>query len=190
MASLTSLMSDVYVITNRPDLVDETKLAVKKATLKMHQADHFAKDIFETGIAWNPADFIQSLDYKALVPNWRSLKYLRKYADGVPGQFFTLLTPEESMDRYAINKENICYIAGTNLEIRSNTQDAYMLLGCYVNPVITDTGYNSWIADEHPYAIIMEAAASVFKMIGSDEQAAFYRQEVTEQIAMIRQNQI
>lgn len=190
MTTLASLINDVATVTNRPDLVEETRLAIKKATLKMHQADHFAKDIFETGISWNPPAFIQSLDYKSIVPNWRSLKYLRKYSSGVPGPFFTLLTPEESLDRYAINKENICYIAGSSLEIRSNTEDSYMLLGCYVNPVVTDAGYSSWIADEHPYAIVMEAAASVFKMIGADEQAAFYRQEVMEQLALVRQNQI
>ena len=54
MASLNSLMTDVMTITNRADLIAETKLAVKQATLKMHQVDYFPKDIFETGIAWNP----------------------------------------------------------------------------------------------------------------------------------------
>ena len=54
MASFTSLLNDVYTITNRPDLIAETKLAVKQATLKMHQSDYYPKDLFETGIAWNP----------------------------------------------------------------------------------------------------------------------------------------
>lgn len=50
MASLNSLVSDVYTLTNRPDLVAETALAVKKATLKMHHVDFFARDIWESGI--------------------------------------------------------------------------------------------------------------------------------------------
>ena len=190
MASFSSLLTDVYTITNRPDLVAETKLAVRQATLKMHHSDHYPKDIFETGISWNPVAFTQSLQYKNLVPRWRGFKYLRKYSDGVPGAFFELLTPEASLDRYAINKDNICYLAGDMLEIRSSTEDTYMLLGCYLHPDVTETGYTSWIADEHPFAIVSDAAASIFKMIGFDEQAAYMKQTVTEQVALLRQNQL
>lgn len=190
MASLNSLMTDVMTITNRADLIAETKLAVKQATLKMHQVDYFPKDIFETGIAWNPKAFIQSLTYRDLIPRWRTFHYLRKYANGAAGDFFTLLSVNETLDRYAVARENICYVAGNQLEIRSSTEDDYMLLGCYVHPDITDASFSSWIADEHPYAIICDAAASVFKMIGFDEQAAYMKQNVTEQVALLRQNQI
>jgi len=190
VASFTDLCNDVYTITNRPDLIAETKLAVKQATLKMHQLDYFPKDLYETGIIWNPVAFIQSLAYKSLVPRWRTFKYLRKYQDDLPGDFFKLLSPDETLDRYSINKENICYIAGDQLEIRSSTEDSTMLLSCYLHPDITEDTFTSWIANEHPYAIISDAAASVFKMIGFDEQAAYQKQNVTEQVAMLRQNQI
>lgn len=190
MTTLASLLSDVYTITARPELIAETKLAVKQATLKMHQLDDFPKDLYETGIQFaNPA-FIQSLDYKSLIPNWRRFKYLRKYQDSVPGDFFTLLSPEETLDRYAVNKDNICYVAGTQLEIRSNTEDTYMLLSCYVHPNVTDESFSSWIADEHPYAIIWDAAAAVFKMTGYDEQAAYMKQNMQEQVQLLRQSQI
>lgn len=187
MASLTGLMSDVYILTNRDDLVAETKLAVKKATLKAHHADDFARDIFETAINWNPVAYIQSLQYANIHPRWRKLKYLRKLTNSQPAEFFTLLTPEETMDRYNVHKENICYLAGDMYEIRSNTQDDYMLLAAYVSPDISDEGYSSWIADNHPYAIIMDAAATVYKMIGQDEKTAVFRQEVLEQLALIKQ---
>ncbi len=190
MASFTELCNDVYTITNRPDLIAETKLAVKQATLKMHQLDYFPKDLYETGIIWDPIAFIQSLAYKTLIPRWRTLKYLRKYQDGRAGEFFKLLSPDETLDRYAINRDNICYIAGDQLEIRSNTEDATMLISCYLHPDITEANFTSWIADEHPYALISDAAATVFKMIGFDEQASYMKQNVTEQVAMLRQNQI
>lgn len=190
MATLNELISDVYVLTNRPDLVSETKLAVKKATLKMHHSDFYAKDLWETGISWNPVNYIQSLAYKNLNPLWRSLKYLRKYQDGVPGAFFTFLTPEQSLDRYGVQKDDMCYLAGDQIEIRSSTQDAYMLLGAYLNPNLSDDNFSSWIADDHPYAIITDAAASVFKTIGQDEKAAYFKQDVVEQIALLRQNNI
>jgi len=188
MATLSELIGDVYTITNRPDLVAETKLAVKQATLKAHQFDHFPKDIFETGITFPEASLIQSLDYKTIIPRWRTFKYLRKFTPpSYPGEFFSLLTPEESLNRYQINRENICYVAGEQLEIRSNSADQFMLLGCYVHPDITDTGYSSWIAVEYPYAIVYEAAAKVFKMIGQDEQSQSMRQEVAEQFMLLKQ---
>ncbi len=187
MTTFSELVSDVYILTNRPDLVVETALAVKAATLKAHQSDFFPKDLYEVGIQWNPVAFIQSLDYRTIVPRWRAFKYLRKYSNSLAGDFFTLLTPEQTLDRYSINRENICYLAGEALEIRSSTEDDYMILSCYVNPITEQNTFTSWIALDHPYAIVYEAARTVFKQIGWDEQATAIRQEVMEQYQILKQ---
>ncbi len=188
MATFTELVNDVYTITNRPDLVNETKLAVKVATLKAHQSDFYPKDLYEVGINWPTPEYIQSLEYRTLIPRWRAFKYLRKYTDGSPAGFFTFLTPEQTLDRYNVNKENICYLAGESLEIRSDSQDDYMLLSCYIHPIVEEATYSSWVALDHPYSIVYEAARSVFKQIGWDEQATSIRQEVGEQYQILKQN--
>jgi len=192
MATFAELVSDVKILTNRPDLDTEIKLAVKAATLKAHQSDFYPKDLFETGIAWNPVAYRQSLDYRTVVPRWRAFKYLRKYdaVGDVPGVFFTILTPEQTVNGYGINKENVCYLAGEQLEIRSSTEDEHMLLGCYVHPDIQETSYNSWIAVEHPYAIEFEAVSKIFKTTGYDEQAAQMQREVAEQFILLRNSNI
>jgi hypothetical protein len=187
MATFSELVSDVYILTNRPDLVAETAMAVKAATLKAHQSDFYPKDIYEVGINWPTPEYIQSLDYRALVPRWRAFKYLRKYTSGAPADFIKLLTPEQTLDRYSINKEDICYLAGEMLEIRSSTEDDYMILSCYVNPILDESTYTSWIALDHPYAIVYEAARTIFKTTGWDEQAAAIRQEVMEQYQILKQ---
>lgn len=187
MATFAEIVADVYTMTNRPDLVNETKLAVKVATLKAHQSDFYPKDIYETGITWADPDYIQSIDYRTLIPRWRAFKYLRKYADDAAGAFITLLTPEQTLDRYSINREDICYLAGESLEIRSSTADEFMILGCYINPILEENSYSSWIALDHPYAIVYEAARSIFKQVGWDEQAAAIRQEVAEQYQILKQ---
>ena len=190
--TLSDLMGEVYVITGRPDLTGETLSAVKASTLKAHQSDFYYKDIFETGVAFTTSEYLQQLDYRTLIPTWRATKYLRKY-DNVaqaPGTFITLIPPELVMDRYEVEKTNIYYVAGTYINIKSDTQEQYYLYGCYVNPDITQSGYNSWVAKDHPYAIIMDAAATVFKMIGKDEEAAAYRGLVAEQISMLRGSNI
>lgn len=192
MATLAELCDEVYTITNRPDLINETRVAVKAATLKCHQSDYYPKDLYETALAWDPIAYVQSLSYRDIVPRWRAFKYLRKLeSDGTTlGNFFTLLTPSQTLDSYGQNKENICYLAGESLEIRSSTEDTYMLLGCYIHPDITTSGYNSWVSVEHPYAIIYEAAAKIFSQIGWQEQTAEFRREAAEQLILLRNSQI
>lgn len=173
---LPELRTEVYALTNRPDLVAVTLSAIRAATLKLHQMDYFYKDIFETGISFTTAEYVQSLEYRTLLPRWRALKYLRKTdSTGTEqGAFFDVIVPENVLDNYKLNKEDVVYSAGALLQIRSSTQLQYAILGCYLNPDITELGYSSWIALDHPYAIIFEAAATVFKTVGDTEQFAAY----------------
>jgi hypothetical protein len=73
------LLQEVYNITSRDDLVDMTKSAVKAATLKAHQSDFYSKDIYETPIEFAATSYVHSLDIISLIPNYRALKYLRKF---------------------------------------------------------------------------------------------------------------
>lgn len=192
MATFAELVADVKLMTNRPDLDAEIKLAIKAATLKAHQSDFYPKDLWESGLVWNPIAFQQSLDYRLVVPRYRAFKYLRKYdaTGSVPGAFFEVITPEQTLDSYGINQENVVYLAGEKLEIRSSTEDTYMLLGCYIHPDLNENAFNSWIALDHPFAIEYEAAAKIFKTTGYDEQASLMTKEVMEQFALLRNSNI
>lgn len=195
ITSLASLVNDVYALTNRPDLVGETSLAVRNATLKAHNLDFFDKDLLETGISFDYANTLQSLEYRSLIPRWRALKYLRKYylvsgTDGTPGEMLTVLTPDSLLDSYSKNKENVCYLAGQEIKIRSSTACTHYLLGCYIHPNVTADEYSSWIADEQPAAIIYEAAAIVFKTIGYDEQVATYRNMVLQEYQQLQMSNV
>lgn len=194
-ATLTSLVNDVYTLTNRPDLVGETLLAVRNATLKAHSTDYYYKDLFETGIQFDYPLNQQVLEYKQLIPRWRSLKYLRKCSIGtdnipVPGTILEVITPDNILDSYSRTKDNVCYVAGSQLQIRSSDQQQYYLLGCYVHPNVTEEDYSSWIADENPTVIIYAAAAVVFKTIGYDEQNATYQALVADEYNLLRQSNI
>lgn len=170
--TLTELQQEVYTITNRPDLVAETLTAVKSATLKCHQFDYFWKDLFETGVAFSSAEYLQSLDYRTLLPRWRSLKYIRKSdsSGAGDGKILDIILPELAIDAYKLNQPDVCYGAGLYIQIRSSTELQYIILGAYLNPDITNAGYASWVAIEYPYAIVFNAAAQVFKGIGQSEE--------------------
>ena len=190
--NFTELCAEVYTITGRSDRVAETESAVKAATLKAHQQDYFYKDIFETGVAFASAEFTQSFDYRLTLPRWRALKYLRKW-DNVglaPGTELDVVSPEMVLDRYKVQKQDICYVAGAYIQINSSTEEQYYLLGAYLNPDITTSGFSSWIALDHPYAIVFDAAATVFKAIGKDEEAAAFRGLLAEQVSLLKASNI
>ena len=186
--TLAELIAEVYTLTNRPDLVAETLTAVRSATLKLHHSDFYYKDLFETGIDFVTAEFIQDFEYRSFIPRWRQLKWTRIWdnTSGIAGKFFEPVAPENVLDDYKLAREDICYVAGAILHIRSSTTFQHILLSCYLHPDITESTYDSWIALDHPYAIVYDAAATVFKMIGKADEAAMYRQLVAEQIAELR----
>ncbi len=198
--TLTELINNVYTITNRPDRVDETLQAVLSATLKAHQSDYYYKDIFETGVDCENVAYIHDIDYRQLIPTWRAIKYLRKWVSpGAPpnvtnafqvGTLLKLVEPMNVLDDYSLTKQDIYYIAGSTIHINSSTQDQYYLLGCYLNPNVTQANYSSWIALDHPWAIIYGAAATVFKAIGKDEENVTYRQLVADEIALLKSSNI
>lgn len=187
--TLTELIAEVYNVTGRPDRVAETLSAIRSATLKMHQTDRYLKDIFECVIGFSSAEYIQNWDYIQTIPRWREPKYLRKidYLNNIPGKLLTKLVPEQIFDGYTVEKDDVYYVAGAYVQIKSSTQEQYYLHGCYLNPNITADGFDSWVARDHPFAIIYDAAATVFKAIGKDEEASSFRNLVNDQITLIRQ---
>lgn len=192
--SLSSLVSDVYLLTNRPDLVGETTLAVKAATLKAHTSDDYIYDFQENSIQFDTSDYFQSLDVKTIFPLWRKGRYLRIYDNtaytGGPSTVLKYIEPEKVIDEYGANRTDIWYQAGSNLQIRTISLAQYFLIGYYKNPDVTENGYNSWIADNYPFAILYEAAAIIFKTIGYDEQVVTYRGMVAEQLQLLKQSSL
>lgn len=186
--NFNELLQACYELTSRPDLVAVTKSAIKAATLKAHRTDFYSKDIYETGVEFTTKDFRQHLDYVNLIPNFRTLKYLRRVQDEHDdnGTFFEVVTPEELLDDYNQQRSDVVYVAGRVLEIQSAVSFDKCLLGAYVMPITTEEGYSSWVASMHPQAIIYEACRVIFKTIGYDEQSATYRSLVAEEYEQLK----
>lgn len=186
--TLTELQSEVKLITKRPDLSTETLLAVRRATLAAHHSDYFYKDIYETPIQFKTPAYRHDINYRTSFPLYRSVKYLRKItATGPAGSFLTCIQPESVVDSYYTNQLDVFYTVGDYIKVLSSTELEYILFGCYLHPDVTEGGYNSWIATEHPYAIVFTAAEMIFKMIGKTEEFAAYkmlRDEEFKQLAM------
>jgi hypothetical protein len=193
--NLIELQDEVYKITNRPDLVAETLSAIRSATLRAHQLEFFEKDVLETGIVFPTFEYIQQLEYRTYIPRYRKYKYIRRFditgdaRDGAK-EFFTHIPPENALDEYHINRENVYYLAGSVIQIRCCVEFNAIIFGCYLNPDITESGFNSWIALDHPWAIIHEASALIFKMIGKKEEESSHKILGAEHYKMLQMSNI
>jgi hypothetical protein len=186
------LVQDVFLITNRPDLLAETEQAVRRATIKAHHLDFFSKDLYEEGMKFPGASYRQSFDYVQAVDNFRAFKYARKAEDACDddGDFFTIITPEEVLDSYGVQRTDVAYVAGRVLEMRSSTEFQYFLLGCYVHPIVRSGAYCSWVALMQPNAIVYEAARVVFKAIGKADESQQYTALTGEEYEMLKLSNI
>lgn len=193
MADFNSLVTQVITLTNRPELVAETQLAVKSATLKLHASENYAKDLFETGLVFSSTDFRQTIDYRSLIPRFRRLSYIRKFdaVGNVPGKEFTIITPDQIFDRYQRQRTDVAYLAGSLFQLLSSDQVTNVLFGCYVHPTVADAAtYSSWIATEFEYAIVLEAAVKIFTLMEQSNSAKAYAQLAMEQLAEIKMHNI
>lgn len=206
MADFSFLVEEVYKITNRRDLVNETELAVKSATLQLHRQEFFSKDLFEVALIYTSPEYLQAIDYRSLFPLYRALKYLRKFdpnivvsnpppgfdVNGV-GPFFTTITTDQVLDSYSIQRDDVCYLAGDLIQIRSSTLFQYTLIGVYLNPETANTEakpFKSWISDEAPYSIVWTAAAKIFGLLGSTQRQGFANGEAQIEFGEIRNSNI
>lgn len=179
MSLLTDILGEVYKITSRSDLVEETKLAIRQATLAAHRCEKFRRDIFEGLITpGKPLDgsAIYQLDLDTYFPSYRAFKYLRPY-DSVGASASRILIatdaflePDAILDEYGEAKVNVAYVAGSNVNIRLEAAYDSFLTGYYRNPVISpDDSYESWIARLHPEVIIIHASMNIYNDIGMEE---------------------
>lgn len=182
------LKEEIFLITNRRGLVAETDSAIKRSTLKGHKTDFYSKDVFETGVEFAVADFRQSLDYISLLSNFRAFKYFKRVEDENDdvGQDIEIISVDEVLDAYGVNRTDIAYVAGRVLEIRSSVGFSKALMGAYVLPIVTEANYRSWIAEQYPFFIIHESARLVFRSIGKLDEAQAQAGFVAEELAEIK----
>lgn len=199
MATLTTLAADVYTLTNRPDLVSETNVAIRKAIYKFHGADTFKRDIKTFRLQMSLYTPLAPDDYRWQIPlttfpQFRRPKYLTTplTSTAIVTVFYEVAA-DRLFDTYRCEYLNYFFIAGSTLVIKSVQSPDYLDLTYYAYPIVpsvtTDT-ITSWIADQYPDAIIEEAAGTVFKMIGKDDEYSRYQTLFAENIQILRQTDV
>lgn len=212
MTTLADLAADVYTLTNRPDLVAETKMSLRKAIRKFHGAETWKRDLVTLRLdmtAQTPVDPTQyrwSLDLSmfANLRRFKNVNYpvdkvlpinqipapLTDWAVGIrPTKEFEEISPDNLFDRYGYERTNYYFIAGSTLTVRSGWYVDWLDFVYYAWPTIptdTATTLTSWIVNEYPDAIIEDAAGAVFKMIGKDDEFNRFQTLFAENLAILK----
>jgi hypothetical protein len=186
------IVASVVTVTNRPDLVAETQLAVRRATARLHGCEYFPRDL--TTAVVSAAGYSGSIDVtSAPISRYRAAKYLRESLATPTGQerYLTKIEPDSLVDSYGRSQLNYWWEAGNVLNWSlgvslgsGGTALSSLVLGYYQNPDVSIAGYdvagNSWIATTEPWCIIEEAAAKVLRLTGQLDVANALQMQADE----------
>lgn len=202
----------------------EAVRAAISSTLTLHTRETYYKDIVEQLVMLPASAYIFAVPTDTLV-RYRKMAYIRKWdpswnayqldpTTGAPSTAFGMpstlgllkeISPDNIFDIYAYERVNVWYAAGNIVQCKSDTALTQVKVGFYQRPNLTrDTAedypqYSSWIAEQHPYAIIYHAASKIFTSIGQLENSRKYDRPasrgddgglVQEQIKILDMNNI
>ena len=171
---------------------------VFSTTLNLHTLDFFWRDIQSVDVVFDAAAYIQTLDVQA-IPRFRALAIFRKWdptfnssqqnPNILPPLYnglttfngsqalapLTIITPDDILDSYGTERVDVAYAAGATICIKSSTPLSQGKLDYYAYPELDVSGgglrYTSWIADNHPWAIIYSAEARIYAITGDMDKA-------------------
>lgn len=186
----TALFQEIYdqvvVLTGRPDLVDETELAVRRATRSAHSRFNFPRDVATELVKLPNAIFTVSLDIQTLLPRLRTISQLRPLDINFAPVLGVKIPINELGDiydpEYGTLLDHVAYIAGTQLNIRCMSGAYGFVVEYFQMPDVKSATYNSWVAQLAPDAITYSAAATVFSANGNQEKAAAYTKTVNDEL--------
>ena len=176
MTTFAELYDATVQNTKRPELVALTKTCVRLATLRAHQTDFFLRDQVLGSLTYTVDQAQQIVTINTLnaqLPNKRSIEFVQCLDAST-------LMPSENMEwrEYSDfwNKDgelrNSVYTElGDSLKFRPQVQTGRLAVLYYTNPVVTEVGYASWIADVHIDELAMWAAGLIWARTGFLEQA-------------------
>ncbi len=209
MTTFAQLAADVVTATARPELVatGDISLAIRRAVLKLHSMAFWPQDLAETSLVFADSTKVnQVISIANDLPRFRAIKYIREYFPGSATtaatydkeKFYERLDPDFILDNYGQTRSGIWYLGGATINLRSRvtsnaggvtTAVPGVIVGWYQYPLVADLlSFNSWIADCYPFAVVDEAAATIFRNTGNLDMAAAYDRAMAEHKLYLLQN--
>lgn len=174
MTKFKELVDKVIVLSNRPDVREEIKIAIRDATLAIHHLDFFWRDI-RTGLV-NASGTVNRLEVP--LSNFARLRSMKSVAPYKESCCLEPLKPNASID-YCKCNSNWWRLSGSNLVISSNQRTNQFEISYYSNPIVApDELYSSWAADLYPEIVVNWALMLLFEALRDSSIADRYRVKV------------
>ena len=216
MATLNSIADDVYVITNRPDLVVETQVAIRKAIRKFHGAETFNRDLTIKQVDMTVLTPDAPGQYRWTIPLTTFDKFRRFHGVNYPPdrkiplnttpaplidvssafnpiREFVQVAANNLFDGYGYERSSYFMLVGNTVTVKANWYVDYLNFLFFQWPTIPADVTNpivSWIADEYSDAIVEEASGMIFKMIGKDDEYQRFQGLFAENLAILKATDI
>lgn len=169
--TLGEMCALVMTGTGRPDLIADTQLAVRRATLWYHGYENWFRDLREKQFNFAETGYQFQINIANQLNRFKQIRYIRYYDPlaGMVGDYVKPCEPDNLFDEFRAQKTDIYYVAGSVLNIKSGSPQSALIIGWYEMPDIIN--YQSWIADLYPFAIVDHAIGTVKYQVGEVEEA-------------------
>ncbi len=187
----SELVAECIVWTKRPDLLTATNSAIRRNILKWHRKEKWPRDLVTvTGIANpTPGQAVAVIPIAANFPRFRG-QFAAVTVDDRTKPLDPLLF-DDNFDLDGFARNNVYLVAGTNLNIRSNMGGFLTVTGSYYrDPIATEGGLDSWIADDYPDLIACGAAAEILAFDNESEIYKAAKASEAEQFTLLRSNNL
>lgn len=188
MALIDDLKSNVAIVTNKPHLVNEIELSIKRAVVKLHREQNYYPDLIEFEYESLPASNIHQISFDDLVTTSgsgrmvRNVKYVASAERTVPA--FEKISPADLFNLNGASRIDVWYSAGSAVNIRSRAVESTFSIGYYMHPLSTDAAINAdWLCREYENLVTSAAAVEIFIMTSDRARIASYQKEM-EQLKM------
>lgn len=192
MALFDDILTDVYVLTNRPDLQAESKLGIRVATIKLHSLEFWREDRVEEELLVTTADSEFTVSSAVAVGGFsytpRPNNIIFKKADS--DVIFEEINPKQLLDGFGFKKYNVYYQAGNSYRFLTEDQDTSVFCSYYRQPGATEYAYDSWIATMYQHYIAVEAALFVANSAGDKELEARMQNMAAMNLAQLTINHL
>jgi hypothetical protein len=122
------------------------------------------------------AQYYDLPDLTTLLPKLRSLQSLKSVdSTGKPIENFEYRELQDLYDSDNVLRTSMYTMIGDTLRVYPQVSTGLLATTYYKNPVVTEAGYSSWVANEYPDELAMWAAAIVFARTGFAEMAADFQ---------------
>ena len=205
MTQFSDIVTSVYNVIKRKDLVNETQQAIIRAIKKEHAAFDYPDDLMIAGpitltSTASPDNYRYSVSLTAtptnIYPNCRKIKYIREVLSTKLPSLYTYqgyygdLTFEERaidniFDGYNLEYPTYYTRVGQTINIAAPRVVSEIAIAYYNTPNLSvpanyGVTFTDWLADEWDYVIWEHAAAEIFRIIGKDSEFKTFEQKVMD----------